>query len=184
MNVDVAVVGSGAAGLVAACRAADGGRSVVVCEKAELLGGTTAVSGGVMWMPNNHLMGEEFPDSVDDALTYLRAATAGRVPDERLRWYVTTSAAAVRWLDDETRVGLVALPRPDYHPEWPGAARGRGLDVQPFGGDPRLRPPTYFPAITMAERDAMAATGIDVAIEIITYIEEKIRADEGDMVGV
>jgi 3-oxosteroid 1-dehydrogenase len=167
MNVDVAVVGSGAAGLVAACRAADGGASVVVLEKADLLGGTSAVSGGVMWMPNHHLMGADFPDSDPAALAYLAAATGGRVPAERLRWYVATSREAVRWLDDETLVRLAALPRPDYHPEWPGAARGRGLDNLPFDGakfpglTARIRPPTYFPTVTMAERDAMAATGID-----------------------
>lgn len=169
-SYDVAVVGSGAAGLVAACRAADGGRSVVVLEKADLLGGTSAVSGGVMWMPDNHLMGDRFPDSTDGALAYLTAATGGRVPEERLRWYVETSREAVRWLDEQTLVALAALPRPDYHPEWPGAARGRGLDNLPFDGakypglSARLRPPTYFPTITMAERDEWAATGVDTEI--------------------
>jgi hypothetical protein len=85
LSVDIAVVGSGAAGLVAACRAADGGRTVAVLEKADLLGGTSAVSGGVMWMPNHHLMGEAYPDSDEGALAYLTAATGGRVPADRLR---------------------------------------------------------------------------------------------------
>lgn len=165
--VDVAVVGSGAAGLVAACRAADGGKSVVVLEKADLLGGTSAVSGGVMWMPNNHLMGDDFPDSREAALAYLAASTGGTVPTATLHWYVATSGEAVRWLDSDTRVRLTTLPRPDYHTDWPGAARGRGLDNLPFEGSEfpgltaRIRPPTYFPSITMTERDAMAAGGID-----------------------
>ncbi len=168
--VDVAVIGSGAAGLVSACRAADGGRRVVVLEKAELLGGTSAISGGVAWMPNHHLMGEEFPDSADAAVTYLTAATGGRVPADTLRWYVETSGAAVRWLDESTRVRLAALPRPDYHTEWAGAARGRGLDNLPFDGTEhpgltaRIRPPTYFPSLTMTERDAMAASGFDAEL--------------------
>jgi 3-oxosteroid 1-dehydrogenase len=170
LDVDVAVVGSGAAGLVAACRAADGGQSVVVLEKADLLGGTSAVSGGVMWMPNHHLMGDDYPDSAQAALDYLTAATGGKIPPETLCWYIDTAGEAVRWLDGNTRVRLAALPRPDYHTDWPGAARGRGLDNLPFDGTEfpgltaRIRPPTYFPSITMTERDAMAATGIDAGL--------------------
>ena len=134
-HVDVAVIGSGAAGLVAACRAAEGGARVVVLEKADLLGGTSAVSGGVLWMPDNHLMAPRFADSDEAALAYLTAATGGHVPRERLRWYVATSREAVRYLDGQTLVQLTPLPRPDYHSDWAGAATGgRGLDNLPFEG--------------------------------------------------
>jgi 3-oxosteroid 1-dehydrogenase len=159
---DVVVVGSGAAGLVAAVRAADASLSVLVLEKAERLGGTSAVGGGVMWAPCNHLMEKAgYPDSRDAAARYLRAATEGRMTDAEIDWYVTTSAAAVRYLDEHTEVRLTPLARPDYHPEWDGAATGRGLDNDPFDPAPypglaeALRPPTYFPLISMNERDSL-----------------------------
>jgi 3-oxosteroid 1-dehydrogenase len=165
---DVAVIGSGAAGLVAAVRAAEAGLSVLVLEKAERLGGTSAVGGGVMWAPCNHLMEKDgYPDTEEAATRYLRAATEGRMTDAEIDWYVTTSAAAVRYLDERTEVRLTPLARPDYHPEWDGAATGRGLDNDPFDPAPypglaeTLRPPTYFPLISMNERDALKGAPVD-----------------------
>ncbi|WP_405667953.1 FAD-dependent oxidoreductase [Streptomyces sp. NBC_01166] len=167
-HYDVVVVGSGAAGLVTAARAAEAGLSVLVLEKGERLGGTSAVGGGVMWAPCNHLMEKAGqPDSREAAARYLRAATEGRMTDSEIEWYVTTSAAAVRYLDERTDVRLTPLARPDYHPEWDGAATGRGLDNEPFDPGPHpglaeaLRRPTYLPLISMNERDALKGAPVD-----------------------
>src|SRR4051812_50136711 len=76
--VDVVIVGSGGAALTAATLASDAGADVLVLEKAGMLGGTTAVSGGGVWLPGNHVMlaaGHE--DSREDALAYIRRVTAG-----------------------------------------------------------------------------------------------------------
>src|SRR3990170_655383 len=83
--VDVLVVGSGAAGLSAATFAHDGGASVVVVEKADLIGGTTGVSGGMPWVPvNRHMAEVGVGDSREEALTYIRRLTLGREPDPAL----------------------------------------------------------------------------------------------------
>ena len=80
--VDAIVVGSGGAALTAATLAHDGGAEVVVLEKASMIGGTTAVSGGVVWLPGNHHMAEVgVPDSRDEALAYLRRLTNGHEHD-------------------------------------------------------------------------------------------------------
>ncbi|MCM3373404.1 FAD-dependent oxidoreductase, partial [Bacillus velezensis] len=69
---DVVVVGSGAGALLAACRAADHGLSVVVIEKTARYGGTSAVSGGGIWVPCNHHIAElGATDSRDAARRYL-----------------------------------------------------------------------------------------------------------------
>ena len=79
-SYDVVVVGSGVAGLTAAVAAADAGLSVLVLEKADRLGGTSAVGGGVIWAPGNPLMAEAgFPDSADAA-----RALASEVADKLL----------------------------------------------------------------------------------------------------
>ena len=73
-QVDVAVIGSGGAGLSAALAASTHGSRVVVLEKSELLGGTTALSGGGVWVPCHHYQESiGVQDSREEALAYLRA---------------------------------------------------------------------------------------------------------------
>ncbi len=132
---DVAVVGSGAGGMVAAICAHDLGQSVVVLEKADVYGGTTAISGGAVWVPCNHQI--EKLGGVDDyesALTYLKAATRGMVAEARLRAYLDHAPEMVRYLEEKTRMRYRAMPRySDYYPELPGAKGGyRTMDPVPF----------------------------------------------------
>lgn len=168
-ELDVLVLGSGCAGMTAALVAADGGALVGVVEKHDKLGGTTAAGGGVMWAPNNHLMGQRgFTDSEEAAAEYIRAATKGKLSDEEIAWYIKNAAEAVLFLDEKTRVDYAPLNRPDYHREWPGSTEGgRGLDHKPF--DPSVVPglveavrqPTYLPLITMDERDHLHGAAPD-----------------------
>ncbi|MGM7671343.1 FAD-dependent oxidoreductase [Microbacterium sp. A93] len=166
---DLVVIGSGCAGMTAALVARDAGASVLVLEKDEQLGGTTAAGGGVMWAPDNHLMGSlDFTDTPEDAAAYVRAATGGRLSEEEVGWYVATAAEAVRFLDEHTHVDYAPLSRPDYHMDWPGAtAGGRGLDHREFdpsvvpGLTEALRPPTYLSLITMDERDQLHGAAPD-----------------------
>ncbi|MDP9695594.1 UNVERIFIED_ORG: 3-oxosteroid 1-dehydrogenase [Arthrobacter globiformis] len=166
---DVVVAGSGAAGLVAAIRAADAGLRVLVAEKAPLLGGTTAAGGGVMWAPNNHLARQAgYRDSHEDGVAYLTEAAGHVLTPAEVEWYVRTAPRAVAYLDGETRLSLTPIARPDYHMEWRGAADGgRGLDNGAFdpSGYPGLaeaiRPSSYFPLLTMTERDQLNGRAAD-----------------------
>lgn len=187
-HYDVVIAGSGAAGLTAAVRAAAGGASVLVAEKARLLGGTSAVGGGVVWAPCNHLMSAAgFPDSEADARAYLASGSGGRMSGEEIDRYVASVPRAVRFLAD-VGVRMRPLDRPDYHPEWEGATTGRGLDQDAL--DPRpwtglselLRPPTYLPSITMSERDALAGAPVDPDL-LAQRTEQGIRTMGGALVG-
>jgi len=118
--VDVVVVGTGGAALVAATLAHDGGAEVLVVEKADMLGGTTAVSGGGIWLPGNHHMAEAgIEDSREAALAYIRRLTNGREPDpELLEVFVDTAPEMLRYLEDHTPVRTHISPLPDYYWPW------------------------------------------------------------------
>ena len=121
---DVVVAGSGGAGLLAALRATDLGLRAIVVEKSHRYGGTTAASGGGLWIPNHGLAGH-----IDDeakALAYLGAVTQGADP-KRLRAYVENGRRMVSYLSD---VGIrfdVIPDLPDYFSNAPGAVAGRAL---------------------------------------------------------
>src|SRR5687767_11428302 len=101
IEADVVVIGTGGAGLTAALAAHDAGAKVVVLEKASTVGGATAVSGGVVWVPNNHHMaGVGIADSRDEALTYTRRLADGRSDDKLIETFVDTAPAMIRYIEE------------------------------------------------------------------------------------
>jgi succinate dehydrogenase/fumarate reductase flavoprotein subunit len=130
-ETDVLVVGSGGAGLVASLAGRDAGASVIVLEKSATVGGTTAVSGGVVWVPTNHHMAEVgIADSRDEALLYMKRLADGRGDEKLIETYVDQAPAMLRFVEKVTSLVFTALARyPDYHPEFPGGKPGgRSLD--------------------------------------------------------
>ena len=123
---DVIVVGSGAGALTSALRAQDQGLSVLVIEKSDKFGGTSALSGGGIWIPMNpQIEGLGGEDNFDDVWTYVTTATRGTVPEARLRAYLETGPKMLRWLAERTRLTFHALPKyPDYYPNLAGSRPG------------------------------------------------------------
>ena len=133
-EVDVVVLGSGGAGLVAALTAATNGARVAVYEKAPTVGGTTAVSGGITWIPaHDRLPGAEL--SVQDALKYLEAQSLGAMDRDLVETFVRTGPAMLDYLEQHSDLRFeIAEGFPDYKPELPGGrpGGGRSLNAKPF----------------------------------------------------
>ncbi|WP_420383494.1 FAD-binding protein [Novosphingobium sp.] len=122
-EVDVLVVGSGAGGMLSALVAATNHAKVLIIEKAALWGGTSATSGGGIWIPgSDQARAAGFEDNLDDAFTYVRALSADNVPDANIRAFVDNAAAMLRWVTAHTKVVYTAQPYPDYHAENPGGS--------------------------------------------------------------
>jgi succinate dehydrogenase/fumarate reductase flavoprotein subunit len=135
IETDVLVIGSGGAGLAAALAASHGGARVTVVEKAAKAGGTTAVSGGVIWVPGNHHMREiGIEDSRADALGYIKRLADGRSDERLIETYLDEAPQMVKFIEETTPIKFVPIPRyPDYHPEFPGAKPGgRSLEAGLF----------------------------------------------------
>ncbi|MGA0073046.1 MAG: FAD-dependent oxidoreductase [Steroidobacteraceae bacterium] len=126
VETDVLVVGSGASGLTAALTAADAGAQVLIIEKGHLFGGTSATSGGTIWIPNNHLIGPAGgEDNPADAERYITALAGEFSSAERIRAFVEHAPHMFRFLDEKTDVKFESLTRYcDYHPELPGGRPG------------------------------------------------------------
>jgi succinate dehydrogenase/fumarate reductase flavoprotein subunit len=135
---DVVLVGSGAAALAAAVRASGDGADVLILEKAEQIGGTTAVSGGSVWVPCNHQMAElGVTDSREEALAYIRHLSKGSEPDASLiEVFVDTAPEMMARLEASTPLRMVPTRGfRDYYSAYgvPGARpEGRSLEPVPF----------------------------------------------------
>jgi 3-oxosteroid 1-dehydrogenase len=159
---DVLVVGSGAGAMTAALRAHDLGLNVLLLEKSAEYGGTSAVSGGGIWIPNNHrIVALGGTDSVEEAIRYLKAVTYGEIDDGRIEAYVEHGREMVEYLEQRSQVRFEAQPNyADYYPEMEGGKSGyRSMDPQPFDAAElgeeflRMRPPS--PGTLMMGRMAM-----------------------------
>ncbi len=146
---DLLVFGSGAGGLMAALVAADAGLKVCVCERTDQLGGTTATSGGTLWVPGSDARSfVEKREELEQVRTYLKNEIGDC--DELLREaFLDAAPDTIRFLEERTHLRFTLNePYPDYHTDIPGAAlSGRALTPQPFDGRllgaffSRIRPP-------------------------------------------
>ncbi|HXW35718.1 MAG TPA: FAD-dependent oxidoreductase [Acidimicrobiales bacterium] len=131
LDADVLVIGSGAAALAAALAAHDAGSTVAIVERSDSVGGTTAVSGGGVWMPCNHVSGEG--DSREEALAYISRLSGGRAQADLMTRYVDEGPDILAGLEKRTRLRFRPIDWPDYHPEMEGARRsGRMVEPELF----------------------------------------------------
>lgn len=146
---DVLVIGSGAGGLATAIVAKKHGLSVVVIEKEPVFGGTTAFSGGVLWIPGNrHGKVNNPADTREAARRYMKAETGNWFDEGAVDAFLDAGPKMLDWFERQTAVKFVPTLYPDYHPTVDGGADvGRSVLAEPFDtsalGDnlKRLRPP-------------------------------------------
>jgi 3-oxosteroid 1-dehydrogenase len=140
VEVDLVSVGSSSGGLTAAILGHDLGLTTVVLEKADVLGGGTALSGGVIWIPfNHHMLEMGIQDSREDALTYIRAISMGHHDEELLAAYLDTGPETVRYLEEHTALRMSCendSSRTEYCADHPGG-KPMGRKIWP---DPELMP--------------------------------------------
>lgn len=173
--VDLLVVGAGAGGMAAALTAAAAGLSVVVCEKSEHVGGTTATSAGTIWIPgSSHSVRAGVPDTVERARSYLQSIIGAR-SDRRLEGlrdaFLAGAAEAIDALESYGDLAFAAaVAHPDYLSNHPGAAfGGRALNTLPFDGRQlgadftRIRPPR--PEFTVLGGMMVSKTDIPALLE-------------------
>ena len=138
-TVDLVIIGSGGGGMVAALTAADAGASALVLEKQERIGGSTCMSGGILWVPNNPVMrADGVKDSYEDAMAHFEAVVGDVGPAssiERRHAFLTAGPEMVSFLQ-ERGVRFAFCPGySDYYSNAKGGLDiGRGIEPVPFDG--------------------------------------------------
>ena len=154
LSVDLVIVGSGGGGLAAAIAAIDSGMEPLVLEKMPVVGGSTGMSGGIVWVPNNPLMrAEGFADSFEDAMMYFEAVVGDVGPAssvERRQMFILAGSEMVTFLQRKGVRFVRSHGWSDYYSNRAGGNEaGRGIEGVPFdagvlGPDWERRMPTPF----------------------------------------
>ena len=134
-SFDIVIVGSGAGGHVASLVAKDAGLNVVVLEKTEFFGGSSALSGGGIWAPNNYYSQKAgVKDTYENALTYLNNTVGNDVSIEKKEAYLRNAPKMIDWLRTKFNFKFQHIPGySDYHPnESGGVSAGRAVESKPF----------------------------------------------------
>lgn len=135
-SYDLVIVGSGGAGFAAAMAAADSGLTPLIVESTDKWGGSTAMSGGGLWLPTNPLMARDgVGDSREEALAYMETTIGdvGRSTSrERKEAFVDSIADLVTTAEKHGMVFARATDYPDYYPELTGGKIGRSIELEPF----------------------------------------------------
>jgi succinate dehydrogenase/fumarate reductase flavoprotein subunit len=132
---DVLVIGSGASGMATAVTAASQGLKVLVVEKGALYGGTTARSGGWLWVPGTHLATEQgIHETPGAAKAYLKDQGGTHYDEARVDAFLANGPKAIEFFTSKTCLQFDMPPVfPDYHAEAPGGtAGGRSMVTRPF----------------------------------------------------
>jgi succinate dehydrogenase/fumarate reductase flavoprotein subunit len=179
-EVDVVVLGTGGAGLTAALAAAVAGApsgiEVAVYEKSEKIGGTTAVSGGIAWIPA-HDKADGL--SVADAMAYLRAQSFGAMDEDLVETFVRTGTPMIDFVEANSDMRFqIATGFPDYKPELPGGRPGGGRSLGPAPYDLN-RVPGWGDRITAFPAD-FSNVGLDA--ETRARLHADIGDDSGDLI--
>ncbi len=138
-TVDFVTVGSGGGGMVAALTAADSGASVLVLEKQDRIGGSTCMSGGIVWVPNNPVMETEgVPDSYEDAMAHFEAVVGNVGPAssfERRHAFLSAAPEMITFLQQRGVRFLYCRGYSDYYSSAKGGHDlGRGIEPVPYDG--------------------------------------------------
>jgi len=141
IEVDLVATGSSTGGFMAAIRGRDLGLSTVLLEKADTLGGGTALSGGAIWMPfNKYMLEMGITDSREETLGYIRRVSMGHHDEDILAAYLNTCNKVVDYLEKHTCLKLACqsdASRTEYCSDVPGG-KPMGRKLWP---DPEVMPP-------------------------------------------
>jgi len=135
-EIDYLVAGTGVAGMSAAITAKLNKLDTIIVESMEKWGGTTSISGGGLWVPNNPLMQRDREqDSAQKAFEYMKATVGDVGPwtsDERKWAFINAIPSYINLLSDQGIKWARAKKYPDYYPDLPSGMVGRSIEPQPF----------------------------------------------------